>query len=114
MSELVSQAGVYELPTGEIYVVKATRDHQRFYAKRLVETSHRLTETGEVVDFDFEYEKGAIYAIKPEYQMSIERAKELMIRYSHCIACGKSLKVAESVERGLGPVCVKYFRVNAQ
>jgi len=102
--------GVYELPTGEIYVVKPNRAHTRLYAKKLVEApSERLTETGEHVKFDFVYERGAIYKIRPEDKMKIERAKELMIRYGRCIVCGRRLKVAKSVERGIGPVCIKYF-----
>jgi len=105
--------GVYELPSGEIYVVKPNRDKTRLYAKKLVEApSDRLTETGQRVSFDFEYERGAIYTIRPEYKMSLERGKELMIRYGRCIICGRRLKVAESVERGIGPICIKYFRGN--
>jgi len=105
--------GVYELPTGEIYVVKPNKDKTRLYAKRLVETpSERLTETGKHVDFDFQYEKGAIFRIKQEYLMPLERAKKLMIRYGKCIVCGRRLKRAVSVERGIGPVCIKYFRGN--
>lgn len=104
--------GVYELPTGEIYVVKLNREGSRTYAKRLVESpSERVTESGKVVDFDFEYEASAIYKIRPEHLMNVGRAKDLMIRYSRCIVCGRRLKVAESVERGIGPVCIKYFGV---
>lgn len=103
--------GVYELPTGEIYVVKFNRKGDRLYAKRLVEApSERLTEQGARVDFDFKYEAGAVYTIRPEYQMELEKAKALMIRYGRCIVCGRRLKVAESVERGIGPVCITYFR----
>ena len=102
--------GVYELPTGEIYVVKPNRDKTRMYAKRLVESpSDRLTETGTVVKFDFVYEKGAIYKIKPEHRMSIERGRELMIKYSRCIVCGRTLKVAGSILQGMGEVCKRAF-----
>lgn len=110
MSEISLLPGVYELPDGRIYIVKPNKKKTRFYAKRLVEApSDRLTETGDHVPFDFVYEKGAIYEIKPEYMMSMERGKQLMIKYGHCIVCGRHLKVAESVERGIGPVCIKYF-----
>lgn len=47
--------------------------------------------------------------VKPGDQMNVERAKELMIRYGRCIVCGRFLKVAKSVERGIGPVCFSYF-----
>ena len=103
--------GVYKMPAGEIYVVKPNRTKTRVYAKRLVEApSERLTEEGETVKFDFVYEKGAIWDIREEYRMGIEEAKKLMIRYGRCIVCGRRLKVAKSVERGIGPVCIKYFR----
>ncbi len=106
--------GVYELPTGEIYLVKPNEEKTRMYAKRMVETvSDRLTETDKHVKIDFKYEAGAIYKLKPEFKMTLERGKELMIRYGRCIACGHRLKVAESVERGIGPVCIKYFRTQA-
>lgn len=105
------EMGVYELPSGEVYVVKPNREKTRLYAKKLVEaSSDRVTETSKRVPFDFVYERGAIYRIKPEYRMSIERGKEFMIRYGRCIVCGRFLKVAESVERGIGPVCIKAFR----
>lgn len=103
--------GVYELPTGEIYVVKPNTAGDRKYAKRLLESpSDRVTETGVKVKFDFVYERGAIYRLRPEYKMSIARGKELMIKYGRCIVCGRHLRVAESVERGIGPVCIKSFK----
>jgi len=108
--EITVGIGVYELPTGEIYVVKPNRAKTRLYAKKLVETTERLTKQGKRVDFDFVYERGAIYKLKPQHKMFIERAKRLMIRYGRCIVCGRRLKVAKSVERGIGPVCIKYFR----
>ena len=102
--------GVYQLPTGEIYLVKYNKDKTRVYAKKLVETkSERLTEQDKVVGFDFEYVLGAVYNIIPTDRMSFEKGKQLMIKYGRCIVCGKRLKTAESVERGMGPVCVKYF-----
>lgn len=105
-----AKPGVYELPTGEIYVVKPNRTKTRLYAKRLVTTSSdRLNANGDHVKVDFEYEQGAIYKIRPEHRMSLERAQELTIKFSHCIVCGRKLKVAQSVERGIGPVCITYF-----
>lgn len=106
------EAGVYETEAG-IYVVKRTRDKQRVYAKKLVELrdtqGDRLTECSERARFDFEYAPGAIYTLTEDDRMPLERAKELTVRYGRCINCGRRLKVAESLERGLGPVCVKAF-----
>jgi hypothetical protein len=110
----VTEPGVYELGDGRIYVVKPNREKTRLYAKRLVETtSDRVNEDGGHVKIDFEYEPRAIFDIAPEDKMPLERAKELTIRYGHCIVCGKALKVAESVERGIGPICIRSFRAPA-
>ena len=103
------EVGVYELPTGEIFIARMTRDKQRMYAMKLVETSDRLNELDQVVKFDFEYARSAIYKLKPEYRMGFQRAKALMIQYGHCIVCGRKLKLASSVEVGIGPVCRKMF-----
>lgn len=104
------EPGVYEVDN-EIFVVKPNREGTQLYAKKLVEaSSDRLTEKDQRVKFDFVYDKGAIYRIKPEHRMDIKRAKVLIIRYGRCIVCGRRLKVAESVERGIGPVCIKAFR----
>lgn len=106
----VTEPGVYE-KDGEVFVVKPTRDKQRLYAKRLVEIGgHRLTEAGDVVEIEFEYAKGVIYALSPEDKMPLDRAKALTIRYGRCIVCGLPLKDAKSVERGIGPVCIKSFK----
>jgi len=106
----ISTPGVFE-KKGEIFIVKPNKEKTRLYCMKLVETvSDRITETGKRVTFDFEYAKGAIYDLTEDDRMDIERAKELMIRYGRCIVCGRKLKVAESVERGIGPICIKYFR----
>jgi hypothetical protein len=106
----VTEPGVYELPDGTIYVVRPNQAKSRLYAKRLVEiNAERALEEGGRVQIDFEYEKGAIFKIKPEHKMELERAKELTVRYGRCIVCGARLKDAKSVERGIGPVCIKSF-----
>lgn len=102
-------AGVYEV-NGEIFNVKWNRSKTNLYAQRLVEIDgDRLAESGDVVHIEFEYAPGVIKRLKPHQRMSIERARELTIRYGRCLACGRALKNAESVERGIGPVCRKAF-----
>lgn len=102
--------GVYEVD-GTVYVVKPNRQRTRLYAKRLVEiNAERATEAGERVQIEFEYAPGAIYQIRPEHRMCITRAKALTIRYGRCICCGRHLRAAGSVERGIGPVCARSFR----
>lgn len=104
--------GVYRVE-GDVFIVKPTRDRQRLYAKRLVELGpaqgDRLNANADHVRVEFEYAAGAIARIRAEHRMSVEEGKALTLRYGRCICCGRALKVAESVERGLGPVCVKMF-----
>lgn len=102
--------GVYE-KDGVTYVVKPNKAKTNVYAKRLIEISgDRLTEVNTVVKFDFVYAPGMIHQLTAEDQMPLDRAKELMIRYGKCINCKRPLKAATSVERGIGPVCIKAFR----
>lgn len=102
--------GVYEV-NGEIFNVKFNKAKTNLYAQRLVELPNvdRLTESGDVVHIEFTYAPGVVQRLKPHHKMSIERARELTIRYGRCLACGRRLKNAESVERGIGPVCRKSF-----
>lgn len=102
--------GVYEV-NGEIFNVKFNRAKTNLYAQRLVERPNveRLTEADTVVHIEFEYAPGVVRRLRPHHKMSIERARELTIRYGRCLACGRRLKNAESVERGIGPVCRKSF-----
>lgn len=103
------EPGVYEVGT-DIYVVKPNRSKTALYAKVLVEIGgRRMTEAGEVANVEFEYAPGAIARIRPEHRMSAERARTLTLVYGRCLNCGRFLKAAESVERGIGPVCAKAF-----
>lgn len=105
------EIGVYERPSdGQVYVVKPNRAGTRRYASKVVPvSSDRLTEEGDVVKVEFEYDKGAIWTLRPEMKMEAKRAEELSIRYGHCICCGHSIKVEASVARGIGPVCFKKY-----
>jgi Family of unknown function (DUF6011) len=103
------KAGVYER-NGEIYVVKPNRKGTNLYAKKLVEINgKRLTEEDEVVTFELVYAPGAIRNLRAADLMPFVRAQELTIRYRRCLYCGRGLEAAESVERGIGPVCAKKF-----
>lgn len=109
----VTEPGVYE-KDGEVYIVKPNREKTRLYAKRLVELrdtqGDRITDEDERVRIDFVYEPGVVFSLRPEDKMPLEKAKRLTVRYGRCIVCGRHLKVAESVERGIGPTCIKSFR----
>lgn len=109
--EVALTPGVYELD-GVAYVVKPNRAGTNLYAKQLVElggSARRLNELDDHVPIEFVYAPGAVRALRPEHRMPLERAKALTIRYGRCVNCGRSLKAAVSVERGIGPVCVKAF-----
>lgn len=101
--------GMYKID-GVVYQVRPNQEKTRLYAKRLVEiNTDRITEDDQIVQVEFEYERGAVFRIKPTDRMGLEEGKALCIRYGKCICCGRVLKAAKSVERGIGPVCIKYF-----
>jgi predicted RNA-binding Zn-ribbon protein involved in translation (DUF1610 family) len=104
----VDKPGVFERPDGEVFIVKFNKQKTNLYASRMVEiNAERATEDGGRAQVEFEYDRGAIYTLEESMRMGLEKAKALSIRYRRCIMCGYRLKAAESVERGVGPVCVK-------
>jgi hypothetical protein len=105
--------GVYEI-NGQVFIVrKSKRDKTRLVGYSLQETGSgvvRATEAGNRVhSFEYKWSPGAVYRIKLTDRMPVERAKELVMLYGRCIACGIKLKAASSVEKGIGPVCIKKF-----
>lgn len=105
----VTEPGVYE-KDGTVYVVKFNKEKTNLYAKQIRElNSTRLTEAGTVVEIEFDYASGAIFKLTPDDKMPLDKAKEYTLRYGRCIVCGRRLKKAESVERGIGPICAGYF-----
>lgn len=101
--------GMYKLD-GIVYQVRPNRQKTRLYAKHLIEiNADRITESDEIVQIEFEYERGAVFNLREEHRMGLEEGKALCIRYGRCICCNRVLKAATSVERGIGPVCIKYF-----
>jgi hypothetical protein len=106
----IEEPGVFE--TGEgVFVVRRTQDKERLYALKVIELrdsqGDRLTEDGRV-RYDLQFVRGQMARLVEEDRMPIERIKDL--RFSHCVVCGAKLEVAESIERGVGPVCAKQFR----
>jgi Family of unknown function (DUF6011) len=125
--------GVYRLD-GRVYVVVGNKIYiawrrtckdapgtarpadARVYAKRLVESAPRETEAGTEIPFELQYDKGAIFRLTLSDRMPLAEAEVLTTRYGKCIApgpnggiCGRRLRAAKSVRRGIGPVCIKYF-----
>jgi hypothetical protein len=107
----VEDAGVYRLEDGTIVKVQSNKEKSRVYAKRLVEIGgERLTEAGGHVHAEYRYEAGLIDQVNREgVKLTLAEAKALTIRYGFCIRCGRHLKAAQSVEAGLGPVCIRWF-----
>lgn len=100
------EPGMYLLPDGRVFKVQKAKDSDRIYAKRLQPIGgRRLTETDDVVRFEFVYERGAIAQLQPEHRMSLAEAKAFGIRYGVCCWCGARLSDAKSVANGIGPIC---------
>lgn len=108
---LAVKPGVYRR-NGEVFVVQLNRDKTNVYAKRLVQSADRVLDVdGEtIVKADFEYAPGALSTLRPEDQLTLEQAHEYLVRYTHCMICGRSLKAARSVIDTIGPVCRQMFR----
>ena len=106
------EEGLYVLDDGRIVKIKSNKTKTNRYANVWVEIGgHRLTETGEHVNGEWEYAPALRSFCKPEFRMTIEQAKEFGILYGKCVKCGRHLSDAESVERAIGPVCAKSFSV---
>lgn len=108
--ERITEPGVFT-HGGDVFVVKPNRAGTRLYAKRLVEApSERVNDdTGERVPYELEYAPGAMAFLREEHRMELAEGQRLALRYRRCIVCGHKLKRAESVERGIGPVCRRRF-----
>ncbi len=95
----------------EVYIIKYNMDKTNLYSLRLKEApSDRINAKGEKVAFEFEYYPQAMKFLSEVDRMSLEEGKRLTILYGRCIICGHHLKVAQSLERGIGPVCANYFK----
>lgn len=97
---------------GRVYVVKPNKDKTRVYAKEIVESPARMTESGMEVDFEAVYRPGVIYSLTEADRWDIADAQDFLTKYARCIVCGRHLKAAKSVANAIGPVCIKYFGHN--
>src|SRR5574338_93199 len=100
--------GVYR-KDGKIFVVKPNQDKTRVYAKEIIPSAPRMTEAGEVVDFETVYRPGAVYDLTEADRWDLKEARAFLTKYARCIVCGAHLKAAKSVAGAIGPVCAKYF-----
>ena len=107
----VEEAGVYVMPNGDIVKVQANSDKSRTYAKRwVVINGERLNENDDHVRGEYVYEQGLVQQVAQfGRKMTLDEAKAFILRYGQCARCSRKLKAALSVERGIGPICVRYF-----
>jgi hypothetical protein len=103
--------GIYLAPNGDVIKVQAARGSGNLYCKVAVHkgTIERLNLHGEVVNFEYVYAPGLIKWIRPEMRMTAEMAEEYSLKFNSCMWCGRPLKAAKSVAKGMGPTCAKKF-----
>ena len=96
-----------------LFALSKRREHTRVYAKEIVESPPRMTENGEVVDFETHYAPGIVFKLTENDRWQFADAKDFLTKFSRCIVCGRHLKAAASVAAAIGPVCAKYFAHSA-
>lgn len=84
----------YRIPAGKKYAQILTQIN-----------GERLNELDQIVKFKYEYVRGMVYNLKPEHKLSLEQAQAFGIKYGICVVCTRKLEDAESVKRGIGPIC---------
>jgi hypothetical protein len=97
-SEPVTEAGMYKNERG-VYRVKEGNTGN-LYAKKFYPEGRTKSER-------FIYERGAIFSLSPEHRMTVAEVVEIGAEFGMCCVCGRELTDAKSVERGIGPVCIK-------
>lgn len=94
---VVVSEGIY-LVDDTVYKVQISKTSGMPYALKLVINSYGSA--------DFVFERGAIRMIRPENRISLEDAAEFGMRFGVCCQCGRTLTNPESIERGIGPICL--------
>jgi Family of unknown function (DUF6011) len=105
------EIGIYVLPDGTIVQAKLNKAKTNVYTKHWIEIrGERLVDaTEEHVHGEWEYDPGLKRQLDTARVMTLAEAKDFILRYGQCVRCGRRLKAAQSVERGIGPVCINYF-----
>lgn len=113
---VVNEIGVFVSGNGAIFKTQANRQTKRLYVKRWHEIGgERLLDKDGVSrvrgEWEYDYDSQPTWKqiVNVSRKMTLDEAKEFILRYGKCVRCGRHLKAAESVERGIGPVCVTYF-----
>lgn len=96
-SKINVTAGFY-LTNAGAFKVKASQSTGRLYAMKLD------TNTGK-----FEYDKGAIFNLRPETRMTKDQAAAYGRKTGICMICNRTLTDPKSIAAGIGPICIKGF-----
>lgn len=95
----VTEAGLYR-DGDTVYRVKWNKEGTNLYAVRFVPEATSKSAR-------FVYEGGAVKRLNADNRLTVEEAEKLGAHYGVCCVCGAELTDAKSIERGIGPVCVK-------
>lgn len=96
-SKITVTEGFYLVNAGA-FKVKRSQSTGRLYAMKLD------LDTGK-----FEYDKGAIYNLRPETRMTKEQAAAHGRKTGICMICSRTLTDPKSIAAGIGPICLKGF-----
>jgi len=108
----VDEIGVYVMPDGSIVKVQPNKEKTRTYAKLWISdvTGERLTLSDQKVKGRYEFVGGLVGQVAAQgRRMSLDEAKAFILLFGQCARCARKLSAASSVEKGIGPVCIKYF-----
>jgi hypothetical protein len=123
-----AEVGVYRRD-GKLYVVReftprpeTERDHgvrtgtvrqqgKVRYARQIIELTaaqgDRLNEQGDRIRTEEARAPRMQFELTAADRLTVEEVEALSVKFSYCLVCGRHLRVAESVEAGIGPVCRK-------
>ncbi len=107
-----AEVGVYR-QDGKLYVVREFTpqgEHRKVrYAREIVPLTDaqgdRLNQQGNRVRIEERKVPGMQYRLTKADALPMAEVTALSIQWESCLVCGRHLRVAESVERGIGPVC---------
>ena len=94
--QLVAE-GIYRRSADGAMFRVQTSEQGRRYAKLLLPTG------------GWGYEKGAIYTLAASERLTLAELEEWGLSTGVCAICGRLLSTAESVARGIGPVCASRY-----
>jgi len=89
------EEGLY-YKSGDIFKVQRSQSSGRLYAKRLDGTS-------------FRYDPFGVKSLTADNLLTLEQAKAYGIQFGVCAICGRTLTDEQSIEQGIGPVCITKF-----